>query len=170
MNSNRENTGGALSHVDPAGNPQMVDVSAKPITQRSATAIARILLPADAIKTLAENGYMGGKQGSKGSIIHTAIIAGIQAAKRTSELIPFCHLIALQACDVAIIPDASGFQIECTCKCCAGTGVEMEALTGATAAALCIYDMCKALSFDIVIQDIRLQHKSGGKSDFGTAT
>lgn len=169
MNSNRENTGGALSHVDPAGNPQMVDVSAKAITLRSATATARVLLPADAIKTLAENGYLGGKHGSKGSIVHTAIIAGVQAAKRTSELIPFCHLLALQACDIAIIPDKSGFQIKCTCKCSASTGVEMEALTGATAAALCVYDMCKALSFDIVIQEIRLQHKSGGKSDYGSA-
>lgn len=169
MSSNPDITSAKLSHVDLSGNPQMVDVSAKPVTQRSATAIARVVLPAAAIQTLAENGYMGGKHGSKGSIIHTAIIAGMQAAKRTSDLIPFCHLIALQACDIAIIANGTGFQIECTCKCYAGTGVEMEALTGATAAALCIYDMCKALSYDIVIQDIRLQHKTGGKSDFGTA-
>lgn len=168
MNSTPESAARAISHVDATGNPQMVDVSLKPITPRSATAIARVAMPIDLMRTLAENGYLGGTNGSKGSIIHTAIIAGVQAAKRTSELIPFCHLIALQACDVQITPDANGFLIKCTCKCSAATGVEMEALTGATGAALCIYDMCKAFSFEIMISDIRLQHKSGGKSDFGS--
>jgi cyclic pyranopterin monophosphate synthase len=157
----------ALSHVDRSGNPRMVDVSEKPTSLRRATAVAHVLLPPAVVMQLSENGFMGGKDGSKGSIIHTAIIAGVQAAKRTSELIPFCHLIALQACDITITADASGFQIECTCSCTAQTGVEMEALTGATGAALCIYDMCKALSFDIAITDIRLLQKSGGKSDYG---
>jgi len=168
MNSSSKVADRAISHVDAAGNPQMVDVSLKAITPRSATATARVSMPPEIIQALAENSYMGGKSGSKGSIIHTAIIAGVQAAKRTSELIPFCHLIALQACDIQITPDANGFFIECTCKCSAATGVEMESLTGATGAALCIYDMCKALSFEIVISDIRLKHKSGGKSDFGS--
>ncbi len=165
---NSTNPRHALSHVDASGNPAMVDISEKPASRRSATAAATVLMPADAMQHLRENGFMGGKNGGKGSIVHTAIIAGVQAAKRTSELIPFCHLIALQACDISITPNASGFVIECTCRCSAQTGVEMEALTGATAAALCIYDMCKALSFDISITDIRLLQKSGGKSDYGS--
>lgn len=164
---NSPNAQRALSHVDASGNPAMVDVSEKPASLRSASASAKVLLPPAAILHLHENGFMGGKNGSKGQVIHTAIIAGVQAAKRTSELIPFCHLIALQACDISIAANASGFAIECTCRCNAQTGVEMEALTGATAAALCIYDMCKALSFDISITDIRLLQKTGGKSDYG---
>jgi cyclic pyranopterin monophosphate synthase len=155
-----------LSHLDAEQNPRMVDVSGKAITQRSASAQVRVLLPAVVAQTLAANGYLGGKAGAKGSILHTAIIAGVQAAKQTHALIPFCHAIALERCDVRITPLGNAIDIVCSCSCQGKTGVEMEALTGASVAALCIYDMCKALSHDIMITDLRLLEKSGGKSSF----
>jgi cyclic pyranopterin monophosphate synthase len=140
----------------------MVDVSAKAVTQRRATARARVEFPRDVAAMLLASGFVG----KKGAILHTAMIAGVMAAKRTSELIPFCHALMLERCDVRITPDALGnLDIECECATSGKTGVEMEALTGASVAALTIYDMTKALSLDIVIFAVRLAHKSGGKRD-----
>jgi cyclic pyranopterin phosphate synthase len=102
----------------------------------------------------------------KGPVFATAIIAGVMAAKKTHELIPFCHPLGLEKCDVTIDVDASDLTILCRCKVHHKTGVEMEALTGASVAALTIYDMCKALSHDIVIGETRLIAKTGGKQDF----
>lgn len=105
----------------------------------------------------------------KGPVISTAVIAATLAAKKTSELIPFCHHVPLYGCDVSITPESTGFRVESKVWTHHRTGVEMEALTAASVAALTIYDMCKALSHDIIIKDLRLLTKSGGKSDFDRA-
>jgi cyclic pyranopterin phosphate synthase len=149
-----------LSHVDPAGRPRMVDVGAKEPTRREATAEARVRFPADVAKTLRAQGL----RSAKGPIVDTAVIAGTMAVKRTHELIPFCHPLAIERCTFEIDFDgASELVIRCTVAVTHKTGVEMEALTGASVAALTVYDMCKALSHEIVIGDIRLVEKSGGK-------
>ncbi len=149
-----------ISHIDPAGNPTMVDVAAKVVTARRAIAQARVEFPADIGAQLLATGFTG----KKGAILHTAIIAGVMAAKRTHELIPFCHALSLEHCEIRITPDPAGnLDIECECSLSAKTGVEMEALTGASVAALTIYDMTKALSLDIQISQVRLLQKSGGK-------
>lgn len=155
-----------LSHVDEANQPAMVDVSGKAVTARSAHARARVWLPEEV-----RRGFAGGElQSPKGPVFQTAIVAGTMAAKKTHELIPFCHPIGLDSCRIAIALEASGHAvIDCVTKVANRTGVEMEALTGATVAALTIYDMCKALSHAIVIAEIRLISKSGGKSDFVAA-
>ncbi|MCE7903321.1 MAG: cyclic pyranopterin monophosphate synthase MoaC [Gammaproteobacteria bacterium PRO9] len=142
----------------------MVDVSGKAVTRRTAHARVRVILP-PAVRAVLADGEI---QGPKGPVFQTAIIAGTQAAKRTHELIPFCHPIGLDNCRIAITVDEAGdVQIDCTTRVEHRTGVEMEALTGASVAALTIYDMCKALSHDIVITDLRLLSKTGGKSDIG---
>ncbi|RYD52357.1 MAG: cyclic pyranopterin monophosphate synthase MoaC [Sphingobacteriales bacterium] len=153
-----------LTHIDPATNqPQMVDVSAKTITKRSATARS-ILTVGETILAQLTGGDI---QTKKGPVFQTAIIAGTMAAKKTSELIPFCHPIGLDNCKILITVSAENeIVIECTATVTAKTGVEMEALTGASVAALTVYDMCKALSHDIVIRETRLLQKTGGKSDF----
>ncbi len=142
----------------------MVDVSGKLVTRRTAQAQVRVILPPEV-----RAAFTGGDiQSPKGPVFHTAIIAGTQAAKRTHELIPFCHPIGLDSCRIDIALDEAGdVQIHCTTRVEHRTGVEMEALTGASVAALTIYDMCKALSHDIVITDLRLLTKTGGKSDVG---
>jgi cyclic pyranopterin phosphate synthase len=149
-----------LSHVDPSGRPRMVDVGAKRATRRVATAEARVRFPPDVAATLrAQN-----MQSAKGSIIDTAIIAGTLAVKRTHELIPFCHPLAIERCTIDIEFDGRAeLAIRCTVAITHKTGVEMEALTGASVAALTVYDMCKALSHEIVIAEVRLIEKSGGK-------
>jgi cyclic pyranopterin phosphate synthase len=149
-----------LSHVDPGGRPRMVDVGAKPATRRVATAEARVRFPPDVAATLrAQNMHS-----AKGSIIDTAIIAGTLAVKRTHELIPFCHQLAIERCTIDIDFDGvAELAIRCTVAITHKTGVEMEALTGASVAALTVYDMCKALSHEIVIAEVRLVEKSGGK-------
>ncbi len=153
-----------LSHIDIAGNPTMVDVAAKAISARRAVAHARVEFPAEIGAQLLTTGFIG----KKGAILHTAIIAGVMAAKRTHELIPFCHALALEHCEIRITPDHSGnLDIECECALNAKTGVEMEAMTGASIAALTIYDMTKALSLDIQIRQVRLLQKSGGKRSHG---
>jgi cyclic pyranopterin phosphate synthase len=152
----------ALSHVDDAGRPAMVDVTAKYETLRVATAAARLRFPALVFEKLKSSGF----ETAKGPVLNTAIVAGTMAAKRTHELIPFCHPLGLERCDITIEADADGLQIRCTTAVHHRTGVEMEALTGATVAALTVYDMCKALSHDIVIEETRLLSKSGGKSDY----
>jgi cyclic pyranopterin phosphate synthase len=153
---------GKLSHIDEQNRPTMVDVGDKTATRRTAHAEARVELPPEVIAELAE-GEIATK---KGPVFATAIIAGVMAAKKTHELIPFCHPLGLENCKITI--DVAGTQavIDCHCKVHHKTGVEMEALTGASVAALTIYDMCKALSHDIVIGPTRLMSKTGGKQDF----
>ena len=151
-----------LSHVNEDGNASMVDVSEKQLTSRIAVASGRVLFPSKVFKVLSNQDFLG----KKGSIVQTAVIAGIQGVKKTSELIPLCHQINLTKIDVDIVPGENEFHITCTVKCNGKTGVEMEALTGVSTAALTIYDMCKALSQDIVISTIQLERKSGGKNDF----
>jgi cyclic pyranopterin phosphate synthase len=153
-----------LTHLDPAGKPAMVDVSAKPVTAREAVAECRVRFPAEVAKTLRASGL----RSAKGGIVETAIIAGTMAVKRTNELIPFCHPLPIDGCRVAIgWRDDTSLSIVCTVRTTHRTGVEMEALTGATVAALTVYDMCKALSHRIVIGPARLLGKRGGKRDFG---
>lgn len=157
-----------LSHIDSSNQPAMVDVSHKTASSREAHARAIVEFP-DAVAARFENGDIAT---AKGPVFVTAIIAGVMAAKRTHELIPFCHPLGLDDCKITIELDAERRAvIDCRCKVQHRTGVEMEALTGASIAALTIYDMCKALSHDIVIRDTRLMAKSGGKEDFrhGTA-
>ncbi len=151
-----------LSHIDEHNRPTMVDVSAKDATDREACARTIVHLP-DVVAAAIDGDEM---QSKKGPVFATAIIAGVMAAKKTHELIPFCHPLGLDNCDVTISVDASDLIILCRCKVHHKTGVEMEALTGASVAALTIYDMCKALSHDIVIGETRLIAKTGGKQDF----
>ncbi len=141
----------------------MVNVGAKPVTHRIAEAEARVHLPAEVARALRSSGH----RTKKGPVFDTAIIAGTMAAKRTAELIPFCHTLPLERCDIHIDFKAAGAGralaiVRCRVEVHHKTGVEMEALTGATVAALTIYDMCKALSHDIRIESVRLTHKSGG--------
>jgi len=152
-----------LSHVDEKNQPTMVDVSGKNMTDREAHARTIVEFPAD----VASRFVAGDIVTAKGPVFTTAIIAGVMAAKRTHELIPFCHPLGLNNCKVTIEIDAQArVVIDCVCKVHHRTGVEMEALTGASVAALTVYDMCKALSHDIVIRETRLIAKAGGKRDF----
>jgi cyclic pyranopterin phosphate synthase len=184
-----------LSHLDAQGRPAMVDVSGKEITGRAASARAVVTFPAGVKifgqdfegpdgdkKEISESSGSTGSCSSgvscmaapvsevmsaKGPVFATAIIAGTQAAKATSQLIPFCHAVALEDCKIScVMVSPSVIAITCGVKSRGRTGVEMEALTGVTVAALTIYDMCKALSHEIVIGPIELVAKSGGKSDF----
>ena len=140
----------------------MVDVTAKHESLRIATAIAFVRFPPAVFEKLMASGF----ETQKGPVISTAIVAGTMAAKRTHELIPFCHPLGLERCEITIEPAADGLEVRCTAAVHHRTGVEMEALTGATIAALTVYDMCKALSHDIVIAETRLLSKSGGKDDY----
>ncbi|QNH62449.1 cyclic pyranopterin monophosphate synthase MoaC [Hymenobacter sediminicola] len=152
-----------LTHLNAAGQPAMVDVGAKTATRRVARARSRVVLGPEII-ALVQQGDLPTR---KGPVFQTAILAGIMGAKRTSELIPLCHPLGLDDCQVRIEVDGpDAVLIECTASVTGKTGVEMEALTGASVAALTIYDMCKALSHDIVIQETRLLSKTGGKQDF----
>jgi len=153
---------GKLSHVDGSGRAKMVDVSHKDASVRSATASGRIEFPSEVFDTLTGKEFLS----EKGSIIQTAVIAGIQAVKRTWELIPLCHQLNLSKIDIGIVPVKNALQINCSVRCTERTGVEMEALTGVSVSALTIYDMCKALSHDIRITGIQLVEKTGGKHDF----
>ena len=154
---------GKLTHIDEDGNPSMVDVSNKNETKRSATAQAIVYLPAEIIIQFDSHDNLVTK---KGSVTQTSIIAGVMGAKKTSELIPFCHQLNLTNCKINITRNGNDLIIECTATCFGKTGVEMEALTGASVAALTVYDMCKALSHDIVIKETKLLSKTGGKSDY----
>ncbi len=140
----------------------MVDVSGKEITERIAVAQSRVEFPLEAFAVISENGF----NTKKGNLVQTAVLAGIGAVKKTSDLIPLCHNIPISKTDIEISPIANGFEVSCFVKTTGQTGVEMEALTGASVAALCIYDMCKALSHDIVLGPTRLIEKKGGKRDF----
>ena len=151
-----------LSHVDAHNRPTMVDVSDKRKTLREAHAVAIVALPAAVLRRVGDDEI----ETKKGPVFATAIIAGVMAAKKTHELIPFCHPLGLESCKITIALDGSDAVIDCRCKVTHKTGVEMEALTGASVAALTVYDMLKALSHDIVIRETRLVSKSGGKQDF----
>jgi len=152
-----------FSHLDKEGNPTMVDVSEKQVSRRSATARSIVSLPVEVLEQLSN----GDIQTKKGSVFQTAVIAGIMAAKKTGDLIPLCHPLGLDNCKIDIhLNELQEVVIDCTATITAKTGVEMEALVGASIAALTVYDMCKALSHDIVIRETKLMEKTGGKRDF----
>jgi len=158
----------SLSHVGAGNRPQMVDVGGKRVTRRTAHAVAVIALPR-ALAARLEGGEIGTP---KGPVFHAAVLAGIMGAKRTSELIPLCHPLPLDDCkvEVRVRPPGRGGSVEveihCRARTRARTGVEMEALTGACVAALTLYDMGKAVTHGMVIREIRLLEKTGGKRDY----
>jgi len=156
---------GKLSHIDDSNRPTMVDVSEKIASNRAAHARTIVELPVEVVAAL-EGDEIATK---KGPVFATAIIAGVMAAKKTHELIPFCHPLGLENCRISIEVEGQHAVIDCHCKVHHKTGVEMEALTGASVAALTVYDMCKAISHDIVISETRLMSKTGGKQDFNHA-
>lgn len=145
-----------LSHFDEAGAARMVDVSGKPATRREAEASAFVVLSAEALAALPHN--------PKGNPLEVARIAGIQAAKRTAELIPMCHPLPLSLVDVRMEAGPEGIAIRAIAATTAPTGVEMEAMTAAAVAALTVYDMCKAVDKAITVREVRLERKTGGKS------
>jgi cyclic pyranopterin monophosphate synthase len=148
-----------LSHFDQHGASRMVDVRAKEVTQRSAKATALVRMSADTLSLVRD------RKMSKGNVLEVARLAGIMAAKRTSELIPLCHPLALDAVTINFsFPEDTAIQIEATVGCTAKTGVEMEVMTAATVAALTLYDMCKGVERGIVIERLQLEEKSGGRS------
>jgi len=151
-----------FTHIDASGNPQMVDVSNKKVTKRLARAQASIFLGKEIISRMQGNELIT----EKGPVFQTAIIAGVMAAKKTHELIPFCHALNLEDCKITIEVKKQRAIIKTETVITAKTGVEMEALTAASVAALTIYDMCKALSHEMVIEEIKLLEKTGGKKDF----
>ena len=152
-----------LSHVA-KGRPRMVDVSAKDTSLRSAVAECTVEFPEEIARMLHASAW----RGAKGPVLDTAVVAGVMAAKRTHELIPFCHPLGLEVCRVDIaMNEHDEAVVRCTAAIHHRTGVEMEALTGASIAALTIYDMCKALSHEIVIVETRLLAKRGGRHDIG---
>jgi cyclic pyranopterin phosphate synthase len=153
-------SGGALTHFDAAGNAAMVDISAKPITVRSATARARVVMNAETLATI-EAGTA-----KKGDVLGVARIAGIMAAKRTADLIPLCHPLPISSVAVDLTTDRNSGSVEiaATVRTTGQTGVEMEALTAASVAALTVYDMCKAVDRGMRIEGLRVVHKAGGKS------
>ena len=149
-----------FTHIDANGNAVMVDVGGKDVTARSATAVGHISMNADCFEMVAQ-GRM-----KKGDVLSVAQVAGIMAAKRTSELIPLCHPLLTTRCAVEfeLIPEEHQIAATCTVECRGQTGVEMEALIGASVALLTVYDMCKAVDKGMVISNIHLQEKHGGKS------
>jgi len=149
-----------LSHLDAAGRARMVDVGNKPATVREARAEALVRMSAETLRLIETGGH------KKGDVLTVARIAGIQGAKRCADLVPLCHPLPLTGIDVDITlqPDTGRARIEARCRVTGPTGVEMEALTAASVAALTIYDMCKAVDRGMVIEGIRLLHKSGGRS------
>jgi cyclic pyranopterin phosphate synthase len=157
-----------FSHLDNQNRPQMVDVGGKPVTRRMAHAVALVSLPPD-LAALMSGGDIATP---KGSLFQTAILGGVMGAKKTSDLIPLCHPLAMDDCKIEIAarsPETDGsmiVEIHCWTKCEGKTGIEMEALTGASVAALTLYDMGKAVTHGIVIKEIRLLEKTGGKADY----
>ena len=153
-----------LSHLDERGHARMVDVSSKEVTTREATARGRVLMRPETLALIVEGNV------PKGDVLATARIAGIMAAKRTHELIPLCHPLPLSGITVDLAPsseaapDLAAIEIEATVRTTSQTGVEMEALTAVSVAALTVYDMCKAVERTMQISDVRLVAKSGGRS------
>ena len=162
MAGRRRGRGDGLTHLDARRRPTMVDVGGKAATQRVAEAEARVHLPAAVARALRASGH----RTRKGPVFDTAIIAGVMAVKRTADFIPFCHPLPIEHCSIDIEARPGGIlRIRCRVQTHHKTGVEMEALTGATVAALTLYDMCKALSHAIRIGGVRLLSKSGGKRE-----
>jgi cyclic pyranopterin monophosphate synthase len=152
-----------FTHINDENQPSIVDVSDKSVTKRIAQARTIVCIPESILKHF----HDGDIQGKKGPVFQTAILAGIMAAKKTSELIPLCHPIGLEDCKIHIeLNEDNRIQIDCTTTVTHKTGIEMEALTGASVAALTIYDMCKGMSHNITIENTRLIGKTGGKSDY----
>ncbi len=152
-----------LTHLNDKGQPAMVNVSEKPVSLRTAIARSIVSMPQEVISHFID----GDIKSKKGSVFQTAIIAGIMAAKKTGELIPLCHPLGLDNCKIDIhINNENEVVIDCITSITAKTGIELEALVGASIAALTVYDMCKALSHDIVIKETKLMEKTGGKRDF----
>lgn len=149
-----------FTHIDADGNAVMVDVSDKADTERTATAKASVYMQPETLAKIMQGGL------KKGDVLSVAQLAGIMGAKKTPDLIPLCHPLALTSVKVQLItdPDRNAVDIEATCKLKGQTGVEMEALTACSVAALTVYDMCKAVDRGMRISDIRLTHKAGGKS------
>lgn len=149
-----------LTHLDEHGHAHMVDVSEKAVTTREARAYAEILMLPETLEMIVSGGH------KKGDVLAVARIAGIQAAKRTSDLIPLCHPLMLTKVSVELLPDLekSAICINTLCRLSGQTGVEMEALTAASVAALTLYDMCKAVDKGMVISEVKLIEKKGGKS------
>lgn len=154
-----------LTHVGADNRPCMVDVGEKAVTKRTAVAGCRLRVPREVVSLLKGKDLMS----AKGPVFATAIIAGTMGVKRTSDLIPFCHPLPIEKCKFHVDLDSESgvVDIRCTVAVSHKTGVEMEALTGCSIAALTVYDMCKAVTHDIVIEDTRLLSKTGGKSDYG---
>ncbi len=153
-----------FTHLDESSSPQMVDVGSKEITERRAVARTIIDVPDEVLTALDSSGIM---HSSKGSIFDVAVIAGTQAAKKTADLIPLCHLIPLDSVNIKLCREGDRrIIVECRVKATHKTGVEMEALVGCSVAALTVYDMCKALSHEIVIGETKLIEKTGGKSKY----
>jgi len=150
-----------LTHVDASGNPSMVDVSEKPVTKRTAKAQAIVYVGPEIIKHIQGDELIT----KKGPVFQAAILAGVMGAKKTSDLIPLCHPLGLEDCQISIRAGTAEIVITATATLSAKTGVEMEALTAASVAALTVYDMCKALSHEMVIREIKLLEKTGGKKD-----
>ena len=153
-----------FTHIDEGGRARMVDVGAKPVTARAATAAVEVRMQAATLRRIRDNDLV------KGDVLGVARIAAIQAAKRCDELIPLCHTLPLDTLDVAFTLDEAlpGVKIETRAKTQARTGVEMEAMTAAAVAALSIYDMCKALDRGLLIENLRLLRKQGGRSGIWT--
>jgi len=155
-----------FTHLNEKGLPAMVDVSEKKVSLRTATARSIIVMPAEVIEKFTDRDI----HSKKGPVFQTAIIAGIMASKKTGELIPLCHPLGLDNCKIDIHINAQQeIVIDCTTSITAKTGIELEALVGASIAALTVYDMCKALSHDIIIKETKLMEKTGGKRDFKRA-
>lgn len=147
-----------LTHFDTSGASRMVDVSAKPITRREAVASGRIQMAAETLQLILD------RRLSKGDVVEVARLAGIMGAKRTADLIPLCHPLGLTSVTVDIAPiSATELEVQATCRIDAKTGVEMEALTAVSVACLTIYDMCKAVDRGMVIRQVQLEEKSGGR-------
>ena len=151
-----------LTHIDASGNPQMVDVSLKKPTHRTARAQATLKVGKEILLKIKDHELIT----KKGPVFQTAILAGIMGAKKTADLIPLCHPLGLDDCQVHVQVKNNKIVIDTKASVHGRTGVEMEALTSASVAALTIYDMCKALSHDIIIEEIKLMEKTGGKKDF----
>lgn len=149
-----------FTHLDAEGNAVMVDVSAKETTERTATAKGSVIMAPETLQRILDRGV------KKGDVLSVAQLAGIMAAKRTPDLIPLCHPLMLSSVkvDLTCDPARNAVDIQATCRLTGQTGVEMEALTAVTVAALTVYDMCKAVDRGMRIEDVRLTHKSGGKS------
>ncbi len=149
-----------LTHLDTSGRARMVDVSAKDVTQRTATARARVLMKPETLALIREG------RAAKGDVLAVAQVAGVMGAKRTPDLVPLCHPLPITGVDMTFEyqDDPPGVEIQATVRVSSKTGVEMEALTAVSVAALTVYDMCKAVDREMTITDVQLLHKVGGKS------